>query len=55
MKQGKNRKQRRVVKINGVKIVNSENSRKTGQTEPKIATEGTENLIWLADKDNLEL
>lgn len=47
--------QRKIVRINGVKILNSENSKKSQDVNPKIATEGTTNLIWLADKDNLEL
>lgn len=47
--------QRKIVRINGVKIVNSENSKKSQDVNPEIATEGTTNLIWLADKDNLEL
>lgn len=47
--------QKKIVRINGVKIVNSENNKKSQDINPRIATEGTTNLIWLADKDNLEL
>ena len=51
MKKDTKRKQRRTVRINGVKIVNAENVK-----EPeKDATEGTSNLVWLMDNDNLEL
>ncbi len=46
---------RRIVKINGVKIVNGENAKKQQEKPQKDATEGTRNLIWLMDKDNLEL
>ena len=49
------RKQRRIAKINGVKIVNAENSKKQQEKPQKDATAGTRNLIWLTDKDNLEL
>ncbi len=49
------RKQRRIAKINGVKIVNAENSKKQLEKPQKDATAGTRNLIWLMDKDNLEL
>ena len=48
-------KQRRIAKINGVKIVNAENSKKQQAKPQKDATAGTRNLIWLTDKDNLEL
>ena len=49
------RKQRRIAKINGVKIVNAENSKKQQEKPQKDATAGTRSLIWLTDKDNLEL
>lgn len=49
------KKHRRIAKINGVKIVNAENAKKQQEKPKKDATEGTRNLIWLMDKDNLEL
>ena len=54
MKKDRGRRQRRTVRINGVRIVNAENV-KTPEKEGKDATEGTSNLVWLTDKDNLEL
>ena len=50
-----NKKQRKTVKINGVRIVNAENSKKQQEKPQKDATAGTKNLIWITDKDNLEL
>lgn len=55
MKKDVNRKQRRTVKVNGVKIVNAENVKKPQKNNGDGSFDGTENLIWLADKDNLEL
>lgn len=55
MEKAPNRKHRKIVKINGVRIVNAENSKKQHEKPGKVATEDTRNLIWLADKDNLEL
>ena len=55
MEKERHRKQRRIAKINGVKIVNAENSKKQQEKPQKDATAGTRNLIWLMDKDNLEL
>lgn len=46
---------RRIAKINGVRIVNAENSKKQQEKPQKDATAGTRDLIWLMDKDNLEL
>ncbi len=54
MKKDTKRKQRRTVRINGVRIVNAENI-KEPEKEGKDATEGTSNLVWLTDNDNLEL
>ncbi len=54
MKKNGRKTERRIVRINGVKIVNAENV-KTPEKEGKDATEGTGNLVWLKDKDNLEL
>jgi len=48
-------KQRRIAKINGVKIVNAENVKKQQEKPQKDATAGTRNFIWLKDPDNLEL
>lgn len=50
---GKN--QRKTIKINGVKIVNAENSKKQQEKPQRDATAGTKDLIWITDKDNLEL
>ncbi len=50
-----NKKYRRIAKVNGVRIVNAENSKKQQERPQKDATAGTRNLIWLMDKDNLEL
>lgn len=55
MEKERERKQRRIAKINGVKIVNAENSKKQQEKPQKDATAGTRNLVWLMDKDNLEL
>ena len=55
MEKEKQKKHRRIPKINGVKIVNAENSKKQQEKPQKDATAGTRNLIWLKDKDNLEL
>lgn len=49
------KRQRKTVKINGVRIVNAENSKKQQEKPQKDATSGTKNLIWITDKDNLEL
>ena len=54
MKKDIKKKQRRTIRINGVKIVNAENI-KSPEKEGKDVTEGTSNLVWLTDKDNLEL
>ncbi len=55
MEKEREKKQRRIAKINGVRIVNAENSKKQQERPQKDATAGTRNLIWLMDKDNLEL
>ncbi len=55
MEKERERKQRRIAKINGVRIVNAENCKKQQEKPQKDATAGTRNLIWLMDKDNLEL
>ena len=55
MEKEKSKNHRRIAKINGVKIVNAENSKKQQEKPQKDATAGTRNLIWLMDKDNLEL
>ena len=55
MEKERQKKQRRIAKINGVKIVNAENSKKQQEKPQKDATAGTRNLVWLMDKDNLEL
>ena len=55
MEKERQKKQRRIAKINGVRIVNAENSKKQQERPQKEATAGTRNLIWLMDKDNLEL
>lgn len=49
------KRQRRMPKINGVRIVNAENSKKQQEKPQKDATAGTRNLVWLMDKNNLEL
>ena len=51
----KGKKQRKTVKINGVKIVNAENFKKQQEKPQRDATAGTKDLIWITDKDNLEL
>ena len=55
MEKDKQKTHRRIAKINGVKIVNAENSKKQQERPQKDATAGTRNLVWLMDKDNLEL
>ncbi len=55
MEKERQKTHRRIAKINGVKIVNAENSKKQQEKPQKDATSGTRNLIWLMDKDNLEL
>ena len=55
MEKTPSKKQRRIAKINGVKIVNAENVKKQQEKPQKEATAGTRNLVWLMDKDNLEL
>ncbi len=55
MEKERQKKQRRIAKINGVRIVNAESSKKQQERPQKDATAGTRNLIWLMDKDNLEL
>ena len=55
MQKENHKRQRRIAKINGVRIVNAENSKKQQEKPQKDATAGTRNLIWLMDKDNLEL
>ena len=55
MEKQQQKNHRRIAKINGVKIVNAENSKKQQEKPPKDATAGTRNLVWLMDKDNLEL
>lgn len=55
MEKGNQKRQRRIAKINGVRIVNAENSKKQQERPQKDATAGTRDLIWLSDKDNLEL
>ncbi len=54
MEKTPSKKQRRIPKINGVRIINAENSKKQ-QEKPQKDDAGTRNLIWLNDKDNLEL
>lgn len=49
------KRQRRIAKINGVRIVNAENSKKQQEKPQKNATSSTRNLDWLMNKDNLEL
>ncbi len=55
MEKTSNKKHRRIAKINGVRIVNAENSKKQQEKPQKDATAGTRDLIWLMDKDNLQL
>ena len=55
MEKERHKKHRRISKINGVRIVNAENSKKQQDRPQKDATVGTKNLIWLMDKDNLQL
>ena len=55
MEKDRRKNHRRIAKINGVKIVNAENSKKQQEKPQKDATAGTRNLVWLMDKDNLEL
>ena len=55
MEKENQKRQRRIAKINGVRIVNAENSKKQQEKPQKDATAGTRDLIWLMDKDNLEL
>lgn len=55
MEKERQKKHRRIAKINGVKIVNAENAKKQQERPQKDATAGTRNLVWLMDKDNLEL
>lgn len=55
MEKTPDKKRRRIAKINGVRIVNAENAKKQQEKPQRDATEGTRNLIWLTDKDNLEL
>lgn len=55
MEKEKQKRQRRITKINGVRIVNAENFKKQQERPQKDATAGTRDLIWLMDKDNLEL
>lgn len=45
-------RKRKTIYINGVEVVNSENVQKLRELT-KDPTFGTEDLIWLADKDNL--
>ena len=49
------KKQRKIIHVNGVKIANGENSRVQKEKPPQDATADVRSLIWLADKDNLEL
>lgn len=55
MEKENQKRQRRIAKINGVRIVNAENSKKQCEKPQRDATAGAHNLIWLTDKDNLEL
>ena len=55
MEKEKSKKHRRIAKINGVKIVNAENSKKQQERPQKDAPAGTRNLVWLMDTDTLEL
>ena len=55
MEKDRQKKTRRIAKINGVRIVNAENAKKQQEKPQKDATAGTRNLVWLMDKDNLEL
>lgn len=55
MEKEKQKNHRKIAKINGVRIVNAENSKKQPERPQKDATAGTRDLIWLMDKDNLEL
>ena len=47
-------RKRKTIYINGVEVVNPENVQKLRELT-KDPTFGTEDLIWLADKDNLIL
>jgi hypothetical protein len=55
MEKDRQKKQRHITRINGVRIVNTENSKKQLEKPQKDATAGTRDLIWLMDKDNLQL
>lgn len=55
MEKERQKTHRRIAKINGVKIVNAENSKKQQEKPQKDSSAGTRNLIWLMNKDNPEL
>ena len=54
MKNSHNRRRRRTVKVNGVRILNVRNAVKPQKNDPDVPF-NDKNLVWLADKDNLEL
>ena len=54
MKKNSEKKERRIVRINGVKIVNAENV-KAPERDGKDADEGTSNFTWSTDNNNLQL
>ena len=54
MKKSPGRRRRRNVKINGVNILNAQNVVKPQKSDPNVPF-NDKNLIWLSDKDNLEL
>jgi len=55
MEKERQKKQRRIAKINGVRIINAENSKKQQEKPQKDTNAEKRNLIWLMDKDNFEL
>ncbi len=55
MGKDRQKKQRHIAKINGVRIVNAENAKKQQEKPQKDVSAGTRSLIWLKDQDNLEL
>lgn len=54
LKNSYNRRRRRTVKVNGVRILNVRNAVKPQKNNPDVPF-NDKNLVWLADKDNLEL
>ena len=55
MEKERQKKQRRIAKINGVRIVNAENSKRQQEKPQKDAASGARSLMWSTDKDKLEL